>query len=152
MSDTIKYYDAQQWLRERQPKRAKFPAVLVAICYPAHQRGFRPAGRTLFPWDILVLVHRHRLHLVAVHSDGPGAGAALSWLCKGKTILDSAQVRLLQHGLSSLLCPMVVLALVLLVVIVQLSSCDNDPSIASLTNSYFCIILSRSRAVMPVSL
>jgi hypothetical protein len=31
MSDTIKYYDAQQWLRERQPKRAKFPAVLVAI-------------------------------------------------------------------------------------------------------------------------
>jgi hypothetical protein len=27
----IKYYDAQQWLRERQPKRAKFPAVLVAI-------------------------------------------------------------------------------------------------------------------------
>ncbi len=30
MSDTIKYYDAQQWLRERQPKRAKLPAVLVA--------------------------------------------------------------------------------------------------------------------------
>ena len=27
----IKYYDAQQWLKERQPKRAKFPAVLVAI-------------------------------------------------------------------------------------------------------------------------
>ena len=31
MSGTIKYYDAQQWLRERQPKRAKFPAVLVSI-------------------------------------------------------------------------------------------------------------------------
>jgi hypothetical protein len=27
----IKYYDAQKWLRETQPKRAKFPAVLVAI-------------------------------------------------------------------------------------------------------------------------
>lgn len=27
----IKYFDAQQWLRERQPKRAKFLAVLVAI-------------------------------------------------------------------------------------------------------------------------
>ena len=31
MSDTIKYYDAQKWLRETQPKRAKLPAVLVAI-------------------------------------------------------------------------------------------------------------------------
>lgn len=30
----IKYYDAQQWLRERQPKRAKLPAVLVAIVVP----------------------------------------------------------------------------------------------------------------------
>jgi hypothetical protein len=34
MSDTIKYYDAQQWLRERQPKRTKFPAVLVATTVP----------------------------------------------------------------------------------------------------------------------
>ena len=30
MSDTIKYYDAQKWLRETQPKRAKIPALLVA--------------------------------------------------------------------------------------------------------------------------
>lgn len=34
MSDSIKYYDAQQWLRERQPKRAKLPAVLVATVVP----------------------------------------------------------------------------------------------------------------------
>ena len=27
----IKHYDAQKWLRETQPKRAKFTAVLVAI-------------------------------------------------------------------------------------------------------------------------
>ena len=26
----IKYYDAQKWLRETQPKRAKLPALLVA--------------------------------------------------------------------------------------------------------------------------
>ena len=31
MSNTIKYYDAQQWLSETQPKRAKLPAVAVAI-------------------------------------------------------------------------------------------------------------------------
>ena len=31
MSNTIKHYDAQQWLRETQPKRAKLPAVLVAV-------------------------------------------------------------------------------------------------------------------------
>ena len=31
MSNTIKYYDAQQWLRETQPKRAKLPAVAVAL-------------------------------------------------------------------------------------------------------------------------
>ena len=32
MSNTIKYYDAQQWLRETQPqpKRAKLPALLIA--------------------------------------------------------------------------------------------------------------------------
>jgi len=85
-------------------------------CTPVVQRGCRSDGRTLFPWDILVLGHRHRLHLTAVHPDGPGAGTALSRLCEGKTILEPAQVRLLQHGLPSLLCPMVVLALVLLVV------------------------------------
>ncbi|MBT0664900.1 hypothetical protein KI809_11370 [Geobacter pelophilus] len=33
MSNTIKYYDAQQWLRETQPKRAKLPAVLVGLCF-----------------------------------------------------------------------------------------------------------------------
>ncbi|NVN90145.1 MAG: hypothetical protein HXX11_06030 [Desulfuromonadales bacterium] len=31
MSNAIKYYDAQQWLIETQPKRAKLPAVVVAI-------------------------------------------------------------------------------------------------------------------------
>ena len=31
MSNIFKYYDAQQWLRETQPKREKLPAVLVAI-------------------------------------------------------------------------------------------------------------------------
>jgi hypothetical protein len=34
MSNTIKYYDAQKWLLERQPKRAKLPAVLVAAVVP----------------------------------------------------------------------------------------------------------------------
>lgn len=82
----------------------------------ADQCGFRPAGRPLFPKVLLVLGHRHRLHLVAVHSDGPSAGAALSWLREGETILDVDKVRILQHGLSPLLYSMVVLALVLLVV------------------------------------
>ena len=85
-------------------------------CAAADQFDVRPAGRALFPEVILVLGHRHCLHLAAVHLDGSGAGAALPWLCEGKTILDAAQVRLLQHRLSSLLCSVVVLALVLLVV------------------------------------
>lgn len=34
MSNTIKYYDARQWLLERQPKRPKLPAVLVAAAVP----------------------------------------------------------------------------------------------------------------------
>ena len=34
MSNTIKYYDTQQWLRVRQPKRAKLAAVLVATVVP----------------------------------------------------------------------------------------------------------------------
>ena len=82
----------------------------------ADQRSCRSVGRTLFPCDILVLGNRHRRNLAAVHHDGPGAGTTLSRLCEGETILDAAQVRLLQYGLPSLLCPMVVLALVLLVV------------------------------------
>ena len=86
------------------------------IRYPAHQRGCRSAGRALFPHDILVLGYRHRRDLVAVHPDGPGAGAALSWLREGETVLDADQVCLLQHGLPTLLRPMVVLALILLVV------------------------------------
>ena len=86
------------------------------IRYPAHQRGCWSTGRTLFPRDILVLGHRHRLYLAAVHPDGPGAGATLSWLREGETILDADQICLLQHGLPTLLRPMVVLALVLLVV------------------------------------
>lgn len=83
---------------------------------PADQRSCRPACRPLFLGNILVLVNRHCLHLAAIHPDGSGAGTALPWLCERETVLDAAQVRLLQHGLSSLLCPMVVLALVLLVV------------------------------------
>jgi len=67
------------------------------ICYPAHQRACRSTGRTLFPWDILVLVHRHRLYLSAIHSDGPGAGAALSWLRERETVLGADQICLLQH-------------------------------------------------------
>lgn len=86
------------------------------IRYPAHQRGCRSAGRTLFPRDILVLGHRHCLYLAAVHPDGPGAGAALSWVREGETVLDADQICLLQHGLPALLRPLVVLALVLLVV------------------------------------
>ena len=62
------------------------------------------------------------MHLAAVHPDGPGAGTALSWLCEGETFLDIDQVRLIQYGLPSLLCPMVVLALVLLVVEEYLAS------------------------------
>ena len=34
MSNTIKYYNAQQWLRETQTKRAKLPAFLVATVVP----------------------------------------------------------------------------------------------------------------------
>lgn len=85
------------------------------IRHPAHQRGCRPTGRPLFLGNILVLGNRHRLHLAAVHPDGPGAGAALSWLREGEVVLDADHVCFLQHGLSPLLCPMVVLALVLLV-------------------------------------
>lgn len=130
-------------------------ATCVACCHYRNATDkyvCRPAGRHLFPCNILVLGNRHRRNLATVHPDGPGTSAALPRLCEGETVLDAAQVRLLQHRLSSLLCPMVVLALVLLVVIVQLSSRDNAPSIACLTNSYSCIILSRSRAVIPVSL
>lgn len=83
---------------------------------PADQRSCRSVGRALFPCNILVLGNRHRRNLATVHPDGSSTSAALPWLCEGKTVLDAAQVRLLQHGLSSLLCPMVVLALVLLVV------------------------------------
>ena len=86
------------------------------IRYLAHQRSCRSAGRSLFSRDILVLGHRYCLHLAAVHPDGPGAGAALSWLREGETILGADQICILQHGLPTLLCPMVVLALVLLVV------------------------------------
>ena len=86
------------------------------IRHAAHQRGCRTTGRTLFSQDILVLGHRRCLYLYAVHPDGPGAGAALSWIHQGETVLDADHVRFLQHGLSPLLCPMVVLALVLLVV------------------------------------
>lgn len=45
MSDTIKYYDAQKWLRERQPKRAKLPAVLVAITVPLLTSSVSPIKR-----------------------------------------------------------------------------------------------------------
>ena len=80
------------------------------------QYGCRPAGRSLFPWDILVLGNRHRRYLASVHSDGSGASAALSWVHQRKTGPGSAHIRFLQYGLSPLLSDLVVLARVLLVV------------------------------------
>ena len=83
---------------------------------PVDQCGFRSAGRTLFPQNVLVLGHRHCLYFFAVHPDGPGPSAALSWLCEGETVLETDRLRLHQHGLPPLLSTLVVLALVLLVV------------------------------------